>query len=144
MAALIAVAVAAAALVAAHTSGAAAGRTVICGQMKGPYVVWGETTPFGTSHYKGSTWTILASDVSCARAKVMAPAMLRAWAEPRARRSATLNGWRCDKVPAAFYVGKRGGISCFRLTASGAGPSVGLWMYAPLTLAQIKKMLRIG
>jgi len=109
----------------AASASTARGGSKICGQKHGPYTAWTDVTPFGKFHYKGSTWTIFASGVTCSRAMAMAPAMLR-------KRFAGFSGWRCGVLP--------GRIFCFVPTLNfAAGKAVNAYMYAPLTLAEIKE-----
>jgi hypothetical protein len=134
LASIIVMTVTALLLASAAASAPRAGVSTICGQLQGPNIAWKDVTPFGNFDYKGSTWTILAKNVGCSRARAMAPAMLRIWSRPGGN-AAVLSGWRCGKWVA------QGHVNCFILGRTGFGndKSVRIWMLAPLTLAQIKK-----
>jgi hypothetical protein len=134
------------ATLAAVTTAAAApaGKTQICGQRQGPSTAWSDTLPgYGTFKFKGSTWTVFATDVSCPFALQATPGLLAQWAKAKVGGRLTLAGWLCTKEKARAYAGKgtsSGSIGCVGKQAA----FIAIQMYAPYTLAQIKQVAASG
>jgi len=132
-------------LLATQVFAAAEGKTKICGQKKGPFASWSATIPGlnKTYRFKGSTWTVFATDVKCSFAMASAPGLLRQWSKAKISARLTLKGWLCTKEKGRGYSGKgtsSGSIGC----AGPKGAFIAIYMYAPYTLAQIKQVAATG
>jgi hypothetical protein len=141
---VIAVALAALATAAAPAPASPAGKTQVCGQRQGPSTAWSDTLPgLGTYKFKGNTWTVFATDVSCPFALQAAPGLLAQWSKAKIGGRLTLPGWLCTKEKASAYSGKgtsSGSVGCVGKKAA----FIAIWMYAPYTLAQIKQVAATG
>jgi hypothetical protein len=138
-------ALAAAAIVATTQAPAAPSAKIqICGQKKGPSTAWSDTIPgHGTFKFKGNTWTVFATEVSCKFALSVTPGHLKQWAKQKVGGHWRSQGWLCSKEKAKGYSGKgvaSGSIGCVGPTAN----FISIAMYAPYTLAQIKQVAATG
>lgn len=138
---LLAVAVAGTQALAASTRALVRGS--VCGQIKhGPHAAyWSNVSGIRS---KGTTWTVLATDVSCTYAMKQVPALLKQWqhAKPGARLG--LAGATCIVSTDRAYSGSgtsSGGFVCHK--GSGAAAIFSPSTFAaretdPYTVAQIK------
>jgi hypothetical protein len=129
---------------AGHGAAAPAGKIQICGQKKGPAASWSDSIPgVGMVKFKGSTWTVIATDVSCAYALKVTPGHLARWSKAKIGDHWRSDGWFCGKEKGKGYSGSgvsSGSIGC-------VGPKtqfIAIKMYAPYTLAQIKAIAKGG
>jgi hypothetical protein len=151
---LVVVAVLAALVFVDDASSAPAGRsaapgTRVCGQIKnGPYASYLSSVSGIKS--KGTTWTVLATDVPCSFALAQTPALLKQWAKAPLGGSLRLTGATCLKMTDGGYSGtgtSSGGFVCHR--GAGAPTSVfGARTFAaretnPYTIPQIKAFFGI-
>jgi hypothetical protein len=142
----LALAVTAVGLFATHGLAAGtAGKLKICGQKHGPHAAWRIQIPGSkTFKFKGSTWTVFVSGTPCSFAMKVAPGLLKQWAKakPSAARL-VLPHWICTKNPSQAYSGSgksSGSIGC----AGPKGQIIGIVMYAPISLGQIKQIAGHG
>lgn len=121
-------------------AGATTGVSKVCGQKKGPATAWSDSIPgLGTTRFKGSTWTVFATEVSCAYALRVAPTHLARWKRAKVGDHWRSDGWYCSKEKGKGYSGSglgSGSIGCVGPTTN----FIAITMYAPYTLAQIKRI----
>ena len=130
-----AAAVAAAAI--ASQPASAKPKTVICGQIKhGPHAAY--TSLLTHKKLSGTTWTVFATGVPCAKAMGAAPAILRWWAKAKIDAYAKVNGFGCSKESDGR--GSSGSSGCIY---SGLN-NIELIMTGTASIAQLKQMFFIG
>jgi len=117
---------------------AAKPKTVICGQIKhGPHATY--TSLVTRKKLSGTTWTVFATGVPCAKAKGAAPAILRWWAKAKVDAyNLKLAGFGCTKESDGR--GSSGTIGC---TYSGLN-NIELIMTGSATIADLKRMFFIS
>jgi hypothetical protein len=123
---------------------APAAKTQICGQKKGPSTSWSDSFPgIGKVKFKGSTWTVFATDVSCKFAMSVTPGHLKRWANAKVGDHWTVKGWLCGKEKARGYSGK--GVSSGSIGCVGPHAAfIAIHMLAPYSLAKIKQVAATG
>jgi hypothetical protein len=131
-------------LLAAQGLAAGNGAVKICGQKHGPHAAWRTPAIAGkTYRFKGSTWTVFVTVTPCSFAMKVAPGMLRQWEKAKLGARLSLPHWTCTKNPAFAYSGpgkSSGSLGC----AGPKGQIIGIVMYAPITLGQIKQITTHG
>jgi hypothetical protein len=102
-----------AAVATSPAAGKPAARGTICGQVKGPSAsFWSVVTGL---KLKGTTWTVLATDVPCSTAMKDSPGLLGQWTKAKIGGSLTLAGFHCLKMTDRAYSGNgvaSGGFVC--------------------------------
>lgn len=133
-----AVIAAVAAVIAGQPASAAKPKTVICGQIKhGPHATY--TSLFTHKKLSGTTWTVFATGVPCAKAMGAAPAILRWWAKAKVDAyNLKLAGFGCTKESDGH--GSSGTIGC---TYSGL-KNIELIMTGSASIADLKRMFFIS
>jgi len=122
--------------VAAQAGSAARPRITICGQIKhGPQVTY--TTLITRRRLSGSTWTVIATGVPCAKAMAAAPVILRWWRTARIKGSVqNIAGFElCNKE--SDNHGSSGSAGCVYKGLA----NVELVMTGPVSIAQLKQLL---
>jgi hypothetical protein len=134
--------------VAAAARSAAPPNTRICGQVSGPHASYRSAVSGLKS--QGTTWTVIATGVSCDVAKAKSPGLLKQWAKAKLGGRLTLPGYTCLKMTDGAYSGSgtsSGGFLCHR----GSTPATSVFGQgtftaretAPYTVAQIKAFFGI-
>lgn len=123
--------------------------TRVCGQIKhGPHARYQSVVSGIKSD--GTTWTVIATGVSCGYAISMSPGLLKQWATARIGAPLKLAGATCLKMTDQGYSGQgtsSGGFLCHK----GQGPPTSVFGPAtftaretnPYTVAQIKAFFGI-
>lgn len=134
----------AAALAAPLGTAAPAAKIQICGQKKGPATSWSDSIPgVGRTAFKGNTWTVFATGVSCSFALKVTPGHLAKWKTVAIGGHWRSGGWYCGKEKGSGYSGS--GISSGSIGCVGPKSAfIAIKMYAPYTLAQIKRIAAGG
>jgi hypothetical protein len=136
---LSALAVAAIAFAAcAQSTPAAKPKTVICGQIKhGPHATY--TSLLTHKKLSGTTWTVFATGVPCAKSMGAAPAILKWWKTAKVDAyNLKLAGFSCTKESDGH--GSSGTIGC---SYSGL-KNIELIMTGSATIADLKRMFFIS
>jgi hypothetical protein len=126
------------AAIASQTASPATPKTVICGQIKrGPHATY--TSLLTHKKLSGTTWTVFATGVPCAKAMGAAPAILRWWAKAKVEAyNLKLSGFGCTKESDGH--GSSGTIGC---TYSGL-KNIELIMTGSASIADLKRMFFIS
>jgi hypothetical protein len=113
-------------------------KTVICGQVKhGPHAAY--TSLLTHKKLSGTTWTVFATGVPCAKAMGTAPAILRWWRTAKIDAyNLHLHGFGCTKESDGR--GSSGTVGC---TYSGLN-NIELIMTGSATIAELKRMFFIS
>jgi hypothetical protein len=117
---------------------AAQAKTVICSQIKnGPRATY--TFRLNRKKVSGTTWTVFATGVPCAKAMSATPAILKWWAKAKIGASNfQVQGFGCNKE--ADGHGSSGSAGCIYKGLS----NIELIMTGSYTVAQLKRMFYIG
>jgi hypothetical protein len=120
------------------TAAPAKAKTVICGQIKkGPHATY--TSLLTHRKLSGTTWTVFATGVPCAKAMSASPAILRWWKTAKVDAyNLKLSGFGCTKESDGH--GSSGTIGC---TYSGL-KNIELIMTGTASIADLKRMFFIS
>ena len=127
---------------AANPASPAKPKTVVCGQIKaGPHVTY--TTLVSHQKLSGSTWTVFATGVPCAKALSTAPSILRGWAKTAIGHVLFAgSGFTCTKESDGH--GSAGSSGCAYNGPDHGLDNIELIMTGPYGVAQLKALYGIG
>jgi hypothetical protein len=135
---LIALATAIGAAATSQAATAATPKTVICGQIKhGPHAAY--TFMLNNRKLRGTTWTVFATGVPCAKAMKATPTILKWWAKAKIGASDfEALGFGCNKESDGH--GRSGSAGCRYIGLR----NIELMMTGSYTVAQLKMLFFLG